>query len=73
MLDRLMITCSVIELLVLGCSEGLAHMSAFQWAMFALLLAKFAIFVVVVVARRWVAASLRAAGPELAAGQVPLS
>lgn len=61
MLDRLMITCSVIELLVLGCTEGPAHMSAFQWAMFALLLAKLAIFVAVVLTRRRAAASSRTA------------
>lgn len=52
MLDRLMITCSVIELMILGCSEGPERLTGFQWTMLILLLAKLALFMIVVRRRR---------------------
>lgn len=51
MLDRLMITCSVVELLVLGCSEGPGQLTTFQWAMLILLLMKFATIIFLILRR----------------------
>jgi hypothetical protein len=52
MLDRLMITCSVIELMILGCSEAPEPLTGFQWTMLTLLLAKLALFMIVLRRRR---------------------
>lgn len=40
MLDRLMIFCSVVELLCLICGEGPGCLTAFQWTMLGLLIVK---------------------------------
>lgn len=40
MLDKMMITCSVLELGVLSSFLGLSHLTLFQWVMLALLMAK---------------------------------
>lgn len=40
MLDRMMITCSVLELSVRSSFGGPSHLTQFQWVMLALLVAK---------------------------------